>query len=193
MIGFQRLPKLSRRLLYKYCTVHGQNFLPTAGSRLRYVNNPSANERLHYNKNWKSAQISYRRPHQQQTAISYRTVSPITFNSWTMNWRSCPWNAASLYRMTKEFDEVFLLLENPKKSNNLGPILRCAAAFGIRTVVFVWVQFISNSDVSNAVLPPCTHVSFGTEKEIDWRELIWTKRISTWIEAKHEEGNNLKL
>jgi tRNA G18 (ribose-2'-O)-methylase SpoU len=33
--------------------------------------------------------------------------------------------------------ELFLLLENPKKSNNLGSVLRCASAFGIHTVVAV--------------------------------------------------------
>lgn len=32
---------------------------------------------------------------------------------------------------------LYLLLENPRKSNNLGPILRCAAAFGIAQVVAV--------------------------------------------------------
>lgn len=32
---------------------------------------------------------------------------------------------------------LYLLLENPKKSNNLGPILRCAAAFGVSQVVAV--------------------------------------------------------
>lgn len=32
---------------------------------------------------------------------------------------------------------IYLLLENPKKNNNLGPILRCASAFGITTIVAV--------------------------------------------------------
>lgn len=32
---------------------------------------------------------------------------------------------------------VYLLLENLRKSNNLGPILRCASAFGITTVIAV--------------------------------------------------------
>lgn len=31
----------------------------------------------------------------------------------------------------------FLLIENPSKSNNLGPILRCCAAFAINEVIFV--------------------------------------------------------
>jgi tRNA G18 (ribose-2'-O)-methylase SpoU len=33
--------------------------------------------------------------------------------------------------------EIFLLLENLTKSNNLGPTLRCATAFGIRVVVAI--------------------------------------------------------
>lgn len=33
--------------------------------------------------------------------------------------------------------QMFLLLENPRPTNNLGPILRCASAFGITTVVVV--------------------------------------------------------
>ena len=33
--------------------------------------------------------------------------------------------------------KAYLLLENPRKSNNLGPILRCAAAFGISTVIAI--------------------------------------------------------
>lgn len=32
---------------------------------------------------------------------------------------------------------TFLLLENDRKSNNLGPILRCAAAYGISTVIAI--------------------------------------------------------
>jgi len=31
----------------------------------------------------------------------------------------------------------FLLIENPSKSNNLGPILRCCAAFAVEEVIFV--------------------------------------------------------
>lgn len=31
----------------------------------------------------------------------------------------------------------YLLIENPSKRNNLGPFLRCAAAFGVETIVFV--------------------------------------------------------
>lgn len=34
-------------------------------------------------------------------------------------------------------NQSFLLLKNPRKSNNLGPILRCASAFGITTIVLV--------------------------------------------------------
>ena len=32
---------------------------------------------------------------------------------------------------------AYLLIENPNKSNNLGPILRCAAAFAIQQVIFI--------------------------------------------------------
>ena len=32
---------------------------------------------------------------------------------------------------------AYLLLENPKPNNNLGPVLRCAAAFGVKTVLAV--------------------------------------------------------
>jgi tRNA G18 (ribose-2'-O)-methylase SpoU len=38
---------------------------------------------------------------------------------------------------TQAVKEIFLLLENLTKSNNLGPILRCATAFGIRAVIAV--------------------------------------------------------
>lgn len=33
--------------------------------------------------------------------------------------------------------QLFLLLENSSKGNNLGSILRCASAFGITTVVAI--------------------------------------------------------
>lgn len=33
--------------------------------------------------------------------------------------------------------QVFLLLENSSKANNLGSILRCASAFGITTIVTI--------------------------------------------------------
>lgn len=36
-----------------------------------------------------------------------------------------------------EVPTIFLLLENPSKSNNLGPILRCASAFGILNVIAI--------------------------------------------------------
>jgi tRNA G18 (ribose-2'-O)-methylase SpoU len=36
-----------------------------------------------------------------------------------------------------EVPQIFLLVENPSKNNNLGPLLRCASAFGIRTIVAV--------------------------------------------------------
>ena len=34
-------------------------------------------------------------------------------------------------------NRLYLLLENPGKPNNLGSILRCASAFGIRTIVAI--------------------------------------------------------
>mmetsp|Transcript_26295 Transcript_26295/g.37048 ORF Transcript_26295/g.37048 Transcript_26295/m.37048 type:complete len:264 (+) Transcript_26295:98-889(+) len=58
-------------------------------------------------------------------------------------------------------DEVFLLLENPKKSNNLGPILRCAAAFGIRTVVFVGYEKCS-TDGSHGAAKHINVMAFPT-------------------------------
>jgi len=39
--------------------------------------------------------------------------------------------------MADTLPQIFLLLENPSKSNNLGPILRCATAFGVQTIVAV--------------------------------------------------------
>lgn len=39
--------------------------------------------------------------------------------------------------MTDQRRHIYLLVENPSKSNNLGPILRCATAFGLDRVVAV--------------------------------------------------------
>lgn len=33
--------------------------------------------------------------------------------------------------------EIYLIIANPKKSNNLGPIVRCAAAFGVSQIILV--------------------------------------------------------
>lgn len=33
--------------------------------------------------------------------------------------------------------KIYLLLENPSKSNNIGSILRCASAFGVVTIVAI--------------------------------------------------------
>lgn len=38
-------------------------------------------------------------------------------------------------RPSSELPRIYILLENPSKSNNLGPIIRCANAFGITTIV----------------------------------------------------------
>lgn len=40
-------------------------------------------------------------------------------------------------RMQESPPPAYLLIENPRKSNNLGPLLRCANAFGITTIVAV--------------------------------------------------------
>jgi tRNA G18 (ribose-2'-O)-methylase SpoU len=43
--------------------------------------------------------------------------------------------------MSVSFDvsvpQLFLLIENSRKANNLGSILRCASAFGVTTVVTI--------------------------------------------------------
>lgn len=49
---------------------------------------------------------------------------------------------------------LYLLLENPRKCNNLGPILRCAAAFGVSQVVAVGFDTCS------------THGSHGAAKHV---------------------------
>lgn len=38
---------------------------------------------------------------------------------------------------SSQVDEVFLLVENKRKSNNMGPLLRCACAFGVDTIIAV--------------------------------------------------------
>jgi tRNA G18 (ribose-2'-O)-methylase SpoU len=42
-------------------------------------------------------------------------------------------------RTTTPCSSIYILLENPSKSNNLGPLLRCANAFG--TVAIVAIGF----------------------------------------------------
>jgi hypothetical protein len=49
---------------------------------------------------------------------------------------------------------LYLLTENPSKRNNLGPFLRCAAAFGVETFVFVGYAHCS------------THGSHGADKHV---------------------------
>lgn len=46
--------------------------------------------------------------------------------------------------------EIFLLLENPSKGNNLGPIIRCAAAFAIRKIVAVGYEKCSTEGAHGA-------------------------------------------
>lgn len=46
--------------------------------------------------------------------------------------------------------QIFLLIENPKKSNNLGPVIRCATAFGISTIIVIgYAQFSTNGMLSD--------------------------------------------
>jgi hypothetical protein len=56
----------------------------------------------------------------------------VSYKASTMNAGS---NAASSAESLPP--RIYILLENPRKGNNLGPILRCANAFGITTVVAV--------------------------------------------------------
>ena len=44
---------------------------------------------------------------------------------------------------SNEVPEVFLLVENTRKGSNFGPFLRCASAFGIRTIVVVGYDRVS--------------------------------------------------
>lgn len=46
--------------------------------------------------------------------------------------------------------QIFLLIENPKKSNNLGPVIRCATAFGISTIIAIgYAQCSTNGMLSD--------------------------------------------
>lgn len=55
---------------------------------------------------------------------------------------SVPDNASSIHNqqpsdLFSRPTKIYLLVENPRKSNNLGPIIRCANAFGISTIVAI--------------------------------------------------------
>jgi hypothetical protein len=64
----------------------------------------------------------------QSTMASQKEVAPSTA---TINNAEAPTTAPVLP------PRVFLLIENPKKSNNLGAIFRCAAAFSVTQIVLV--------------------------------------------------------
>uniref|UniRef100_A0A7S1YY15 tRNA/rRNA methyltransferase SpoU type domain-containing protein n=1 Tax=Ditylum brightwellii TaxID=49249 RepID=A0A7S1YY15_9STRA len=57
--------------------------------------------------------------------------------------------------------QCYLLLENPKKSNNLGPILRCAAAYAVDQVIFVGYEKCS-TDGSHGAAKHVSIVAFPT-------------------------------
>ena len=65
---------------------------------------------------------------------------PFVDDSWTVRVMVTPQDALCTTSSSSPSAtpcQFYLLLENSRKSNNLGPILRCAAAFGIHTVVAV--------------------------------------------------------
>lgn len=71
---------------------------------------------------------------------------------------------------------IFLLLENPKKSNNLGPILRCAAAFAVTQVVLV------GYDKCN------TEGSHGASKHVDVVAFpVWEQAVA-YLQSNMEDG-----
>ena len=55
---------------------------------------------------------------------------------------------------------IFLLVENPKKTNNLGPILRCAAAFGVTQVVMVGIEKRCNTSGAHGAAKHVDQISF---------------------------------
>jgi hypothetical protein len=71
---------------------------------------------------------------------------------------------------------IFILLENPKKSNNLGPILRCAAAFATTQVVMV------GYDKCN------TEGSHGASKHVDMVAFPALNQATEYLRAPLSEG-----
>eukprot|EP00565_Helicotheca_tamesis_P009699 CAMPEP_0185730932 /NCGR_PEP_ID=MMETSP1171-20130828/11441_1 /TAXON_ID=374046 /ORGANISM="Helicotheca tamensis, Strain CCMP826" /LENGTH=300 /DNA_ID=CAMNT_0028400083 /DNA_START=38 /DNA_END=936 /DNA_ORIENTATION=+ len=55
----------------------------------------------------------------------------------------------------------YILIENPKKSNNLGPILRCAAAFAVSRVILIGYEKCS-TDGSHGAAKHVPIISFPT-------------------------------
>lgn len=72
--------------------------------------------------------------------------------------------------------KLYLLLENPRKSNNLGPLLRCAAAFGISTVVAIGYDKCS------------TEGSHGAAKHIQIIAFPTAKQAATYLKRPISEG-----
>jgi hypothetical protein len=72
---------------------------------------------------------------------------------------------------------IFLLIENPKKSNNLGPILRCAAAFAVTQVILV------GYDKCN------TEGSHGASKHVDIVAFpVWNQAVA-YLRRSIEDEN----
>lgn len=63
--------------------------------------------------------------------------------------------------------KVYLIIENPKKSNNLGPIIRCAAAYSITQLVFVGYHkcSVEGSHGSNKYVDTTNFPTFSQAKE----------------------------
>jgi hypothetical protein len=71
---------------------------------------------------------------------------------------------------------VFLLLENPRKNTNLGPILRCAAAFSVSQVVAVGFHKCS------------TEGSHGASKHVPIIAFPTVEQAALYLRAPMEEG-----
>ncbi|KAI2490126.1 hypothetical protein MHU86_24455 [Fragilaria crotonensis] len=72
---------------------------------------------------------------------------------------------------------IFLLIENPKKSNNLGPILRCAAAFAVTQVILV------GYDKCN------TEGSHGASKHVDIVAFpVWNQAVAYLRRSINDEN-----
>ena len=76
----------------------------------------------------------------------------------------------------KESTELFLLIENPKKSNNLGPILRCAAAYAVKQVIFVGYEKCS------------TEGSHGAAKHLDIISFPTFQQACNYLRKSSIEG-----
>lgn len=84
--------------------------------------------------------------------------------------------------MTTESDEefipprIFLLLDNPSKHNNLGPILRCAAAFAVTQVVAVGFE---NCSIEG---------SHGASKHVSMIAFPTVEQAATYLRSSMLEG-----